>query len=95
MTAPARIRPAAAQVNSRIRQLMDEPMTGAREEEYRQLLVLWSAATERGPASVTRQLGRAHPSSSNAMDTAAVATPQDTCRSQARSPRCRSGCALA
>lgn len=97
------LRPAAAQVNTRIRQLIDAPHTENREEEYRELLVQWAKATrpkERGPAWVPRQRGRARPSSSSAQqscakDSATVAAATDTDRGQARSSLCRSGCALA
>ncbi|MFE4336084.1 hypothetical protein ACFRQM_44030 [Streptomyces sp. NPDC056831] len=97
------LRPAAARINARIRQLMDEPDTEDRAEEYRQLLVQWAKATqsrERGPAWVPRQRGRTRPSSSSArqscaMDGTTVAAATDTGRGQVRSSPCRSGCALA
>jgi len=95
---------AATIINDRIRRLMDQPDDERRAEEYGRLLVEWDratqAATRRGPAWVPRPRGLVRPSSSNAQqkvaqDGVTVPTPSDTARSQARTSRCLSGCALA
>ncbi|MFE3073874.1 hypothetical protein [Streptomyces sp. NPDC059247] len=42
--------PAASWVNTRIRELMDEPRSERRTAEYRRLLGLWAEAVEGAPA---------------------------------------------
>ncbi|MEU9033741.1 MULTISPECIES: hypothetical protein [unclassified Streptomyces] len=39
------LRPAAAQINEAIRQLIEQPDDDRRAEEYRRLLIAWAEAT--------------------------------------------------
>ncbi|MEU0664146.1 hypothetical protein [Streptomyces lavendulocolor] len=42
---PGLLRPAAAQINEAIRQLIERPNDDQRAEEYRRLLIAWAEAT--------------------------------------------------